>query len=269
MKPSLLSILDVAIDAAYGAGRITLSHFQSASLEVEIKNDLSPVTVADRSAEAHIVEVIRRSFPEHSILGEESGEIIGSEPYQWIVDPIDGTKSFINGVPLYGVMIGVVVDGVPSVGVVHFPALGDMHTAAKGHGSRWNGRPARVSGCSSLDDARLLTTSSKSISRDPNASRIYFELERKSKLARGWGDCYGHMLVATGRADIMLDPNMSIWDCAALMPIVEEAGGRFTDWNGDARIDGGSAISTNGALHDAVMSIVLAGREHRTSSDRQ
>ncbi|MBC8144743.1 MAG: histidinol-phosphatase [bacterium] len=256
MKPNLLSILDVAVEAALEAGRITLEYFQTSSLVVYTKSDQSPVTIADRAAESRIIEIVRDHFPSHSIIGEESGESVGSEPYQWIIDPIDGTKSFINGVPLYGVMIGVAIDGVPSVGVVHFPALGDMHTAARGHGSHWNGRPAKVSDRSSLDEARLLTTSPKSYGPDPRKARIYAELERRSSLARGWGDCYGHMLVATGRADIMLDPKMSLWDCAALLPIIEEAGGRFTDWNGDARIDGGDAISTNAALHAVVMDVV-------------
>jgi histidinol-phosphatase len=256
MTPSLQSLLDVALEAAHEAGRLTLSYFQTARYDVEIKSDDSPVTIADRAAEERIVATVRRHFPSHAILGEESGELIGSEPYQWIIDPIDGTKSFICGVPLYGVMIGVVIEGVPSVGVVNLPALGDVHWGARNIGSYWNGQRARVSECGSLDEARIVSTDARRFRNDPSKSTAFEALERRAKLMRTWGDCYGHMLVATGRADVMLDPKMSIWDCAALMPIVEEAGGHFTDWKGVARIDGGDAISTNAALYRDVMKII-------------
>lgn len=252
----LTALLDVALEAAYEAGRITQSYFQTTDFAVETKSDDSPVTIADRRAEERIVSVVRRHFPTHSILGEESGETVGSEPVQWIVDPIDGTKSFISGVPLYGVMIGVVVEGVPSVGVVHFPALGDTHHAARGLGAYWNGRRSRVSDRASLEEARVLSTDARRITGDPARAAGYLELERRAKLVRTWGDCYGHMLVATGRAEIMLDPKMSIWDCAALLPIVEESGGHFTSWRGEARIDGGDAISVNDRLFETVLELL-------------
>ena len=252
---NLTALLDVALEAAGEAGRITLSHFQTGGLAVETKSDRSPVTIADRQAEERIVSIVRRHFPAHSILGEESGETVGSEPIQWIIDPIDGTKSFISGVPLYGVMIGVLVEGEPVVGVVHFPALGDTHWAARGLGAYWNGRRSRVSEIATLEEARVLSTDSRRLANDPQKSAAFTELERRAKFVRTWGDCYGHMLVATGRAEIMLDPKMNIWDCAALLPIVVESGGHFTDWRGEPRIDGGDAISVNAALHAAVTRI--------------
>jgi histidinol-phosphatase len=253
---NLQPLLDVALEAAYEAGRVTLSYFQTSSYAVETKADESPVTIADRSAEERIISIVRRHFPTHSILAEESGEVAGSDPIQWIVDPIDGTKSFISGVPLYGVMIGVLIDGDPTIGVVHFPALGDMHHAVRGAGAYWNGRRSRVNECSSLDEVRLLSTDKRRIAEDPHKARVYAALEPRAKFVRTWGDCYGHMLVATGRAEIMLDPKMSIWDCAALLPIIEESGGHFTDWRGDRRIDGGDAISVNAGLFSEMMRVV-------------
>jgi histidinol phosphatase-like enzyme (inositol monophosphatase family) len=265
MTPTLQSILEVALEAAHEGGRVTLGYFQTSNLAVDLKRDASPVTIADRMAEERIGAIVRSRFPRHSLLGEESGATIGSEPYQWIIDPIDGTKSFISGVPLYGVMIGVVVEGVPSVGVVHFPALGDTHWGVRGAGLYWNGRRSRVSECASLEEARLLTTDMRRARVDAAKASVLEELGGRVRLVRSWGDCYGHMLVATGRAEMMLDPRMSIWDCAALLPIIEESGGCFTDWRGAARIDGGDAISTNGALHDEVMGIVTSASAQATS----
>lgn len=262
MTPTLHKILDVALDAAYEAGRITLSYFQTARYDVESKSDSSPVTAADHAAEDHIVGAIRRHFPMHAIIGEERGEVSGTESVQWIIDPIDGTRSFISGVPLYGVMIGVVVEGVPTIGVVNVPALNDMYWGVKGHGSFWNGRRARVSECASLEHSRLLTTDPRRLAVDGDArdsqKALYRRLEERAAMVRSRGDCYGHMLVATGRAEIMLDPKMSLWDCAAVMPIVVEAGGHFNDFSGVARIDGPDAMSTNAALHARVMSLIDA-----------
>jgi histidinol phosphatase-like enzyme (inositol monophosphatase family) len=256
MLPSLTDILNVAIEAAAEAGKITLGYFQTSAYEVETKEDLSPVTIADRRAEERIVAIVRRYFPDHAILGEESGASAGNEPIRWIIDPIDGTKSFIRGVPLYGTMIGVEIEGEAQVGVVNIPALGEMHYGARGHGSYCNGRRSRVSSVSAMKDAMLMLTDVRPYMRNRELTEVYGRFVERTFLQRTWGDCYGYMLVATGRADIMLDNKMSPWDCAALKPIIEEAGGIFTDWNGTPTIHGGNAVATNGLLHNEVLSIL-------------
>jgi len=254
-QPALKELLNVASEAAYLGGRRTLAYF-GAGVGVETKADQTPVTCADREAEEVIRARIVRSFPAHAILGEEGGETPGGTPkaqYRWIIDPIDGTKTFIHGVPLYGVLIGVEVGGRPAVGVVYLPALDEMVTAASGLGCQWNGRTARVSKVSRLEEATLLTTSVRSAMARSDA---YAKLTAKTKLQRTWGDCYGYVLVATGRAEIMLDPEMKPWDNAPLLPILEEAGGRFTTWDGKATIWGSDAAATNGVLHEQVLEIL-------------
>jgi histidinol-phosphatase len=251
-EDSLSHLLDFAVDAAWQAGKITLEYFQT-NIDVSRKADLSPVTIADRRTEEKLRELIQKHFPDHGIVGEEFGEVKGTSNYRWIIDPIDGTNSYIQGVGFYGVLLGL-EDGPDSVlGVANFPALNEMVYAAKGEGCHWNSRRARVSQISALTEALLLTTDIGALyqhGRGPASER----LAAATRMQRTWGDCYGHILVATGRAEIMLDPILSLWDCAALLPILEEAGGTFTDWNGRATIHGGNGISTNGLLFEQVMS---------------
>lgn len=249
---SVKNLLEVAVNAAYLAGKRTLAYF-NAGVEVEIKKDETPVTRADREAEELIRKVIGKHFPSHAILGEEYGSTAGDAKYRWIVDPIDGTKSFIRGVPLYGTLIGVEVDGIPTVGVIYVPALDEMVYAANGHGAFWNGRKAQVSKVSSLADASLLCSDEK-MSRD--RSDAFANLVSKTKFSRSWGDCYGYVLVATGRAEIMLDPVMNPWDCGPCVPILQEAGGNCTDWKGKTTIHGGELVATNAALHQQVIEIL-------------
>jgi histidinol-phosphatase len=251
---SLRRLLDFAVDVAWQAGKITLEYFQTGTA-VERKADTSPVTLADRRAEEKLRDCIQRAFPDHGILGEEFGETFGNTPYRWILDPLDGTRSFIQGVPLYGVMMGLEYDGRAILGVVHFPALGETVYAAKGEGCYWNSRRARVSMVTAFEDAVVLATSIKSL-YDEGCGPVFETLQAKTLLQRTWGDCYGHILVATGRAEIMLDPILNIWDCAALQPILEEAGGTFTDWRGTATHTGGNGLSTNGHLLQPVMEII-------------
>jgi histidinol-phosphatase len=257
--PSLSDLLAVATDAAYAGGRRTLAYFNT-NVEVETKADNTPVTRADREAEAVIRQIITRHYPSHAILGEETGATPGDAGYRWIIDPIDGTKTFIHGVPFYGVLVAVEVAGKAAVGVVYLPALDEMITAATGLGCRWNGRPARVSTVARLEDATLLTTN---VTRSQARSDAYDRLVAKTKLHRTWGDCYGYVLVATGRAEIMLDAAMNPWDCAPLLPILTEAGGHFTTWSGEATIYGPDAVGTNAALNEQVLSILKA--ENRAS----
>lgn len=247
--------MEFAVEVAWLAGKITLEYFQTPLLP-DVKPDASPVTIADRRAEEAIRDAIAKRFPEHAVLGEEFGTT-GPEdaPYRWILDPIDGTLSFVRGVPLYGVMIALEREGAAVVGAVNVPALGEMVCAAKGEGCYWNGRRAKTSGVSRLEEALVLATDVKAMATFGRAA-AYERLCNASKMQRTWGDCYGHLLVATGRAEVMLDPIMNVWDCAALLPILEEAGGTFTDWSGHATHTAGEALSTNGALFDRVMTIV-------------
>lgn len=253
-KTELQGLLDFAVEIAREAGELTLRHFRG-SFVAERKSDNSFVTVADREAEAHLRSRIESAFPEDTILGEEGGRKSGASNRRWILDPIDGTYSFVHGVPLYGVLIGVELMDEPIVGVVNLPALGEIVYAARELGCFWNGEPACVSSTTSLDEALLLCTDFGTCERygfGPAAA----SLQRRANARRTWGDAYGHVLVATGRADIMIDPVMNIWDCAPLLPIIEEAGGRFTDWTGTRTINGGNAISTNRTLFESVMEIV-------------
>ena len=250
--PRLQEILEVALEAAQAGGARTLAYF-NAGTAVEWKGDGSPVTAADREAERAMRAVIGRAFPTHAILGEEEGETAGTAPCRWIIDPLDGTRTFVRGVPLYGTLVGVEVEGEPVVGVVHLPALGETVAAARGEGCTWNGRPCRVSAVDRLDQALLLVTDER-VARA--RSGAYDRLVARTALQRTWADCYGYTLVATGRAEVALDPIMNVWDCAALLPIVAEAGGRFTDWRGRPTIHGGEAVATNGRLHAEVLGLL-------------
>ncbi len=253
-KDRLQEILDFAVEAAREAGRITLEYFQTA-LTPERKPDRTLVTAADRKAEEKLRSLIRQTYPDHGIIGEEFGEERGQSGWTWIIDPLDGTISFIHGVPLFGVLLGLEIDGEVILGVANFPALGELVSAARGMGCFWNGRRAVVSAVEDLKDALLVYTDSASF--EPHGREGAFDrLVRATRIHRSWGDCYGHILVATGRAEVMLDPVMNIWDCAALLPILQESGGTFTDWGGRPTIRGGNAISTNGRLFEAVMRIV-------------
>jgi histidinol phosphatase-like enzyme (inositol monophosphatase family) len=250
------SLLAFAVDVAREAGEVTLKYFRS-SLVPERKADGSFVTEADRRAERLIRARLEESFPEDALLGEEEGARTGSSGRQWIIDPLDGTYSFVHGVPLYGVLIGMEAWGEHALGVVNLPALGEMVYAGRGLGCFWNGARVGVSSTARLEEALLLSTDFGTCERY-GFGRAAAALERRVAARRTWGDCYGHVLVATGRADVMLDPVMNVWDCAPLLPILEEAGGTFTDWRGQATIRGGNAISTNGALFDEVLKTVTS-----------
>jgi histidinol-phosphatase len=252
-EPSLRDLLDVALEAALAGGRCTLRYFNP-GVAIEWKADGSPVTAADRESEAAMRRVIAGAFPDHAILGEEEGETPGSAPYRWILDPLDGTRTFVRGVPLYGTLVGVEVRDDPVVGVVYLPALDETVAAARGEGCTWNGRPCRVTGTDALARALVVTTDER-VARA--RSDAYERLVARTAMQRTWSDCYAYVLVATGRAEVALDPVMNVWDCAALLPIVEEAGGRFTDWKGRRTIRGGEAVATNGVLHDAVLQTLV------------
>lgn len=248
--PSVNEFLDFAMDAAWQAGRLTLAHYQT-GVAVERKTDQSVVTIADHEAEQLLRRLIAARFPGHGIVGEEFGGETRSASHRWLVDPIDGTNSFVRGVPFFGVLVALEVFDEPVVGVCYFPALDEMIAAGMGQGCRWNGRPVHVSAVASLADACVAYTDTRHV--EERLGPRWAALQRDTALQRGWGDCYGHCLVATGRADIMLDPRMNPWDCAALIPILHEAGGKFTDWKGRVVTDGGDAVSSNGILHQEIL----------------
>ena len=253
MSHLLDEYLGTAVSLAREAGQLALRHYQR-GVAVEQKADRSPVTIADRSAEQLIRQRLASAYPGHAVLGEEFGADDSRASHRWIVDPIDGTRSFVHGVPLFGVLVALEIDGTVVVGVCDLPAVSETLAAARGRGCTWNGRPARASQTSTLDGATVVYSDARSMRR--RLGPRWADLEERVHDIRGWGDCYGHCLVATGRADVMLDAVMNPWDCAALLPILEESGGRFTDWRGQARIDGGDAVSTNGLLHDAVLDLL-------------
>jgi histidinol phosphatase-like enzyme (inositol monophosphatase family) len=247
--PHLSELLEVATEAAWAAGRHTLAYFNT-TVGIEIKADMSPVTQADKEAELICRRIISRHFPTHGIVGEEHGETKGTVPIRWIVDPIDGTKTFVHGVPLYGTLIGVEVEGEPKVGVIYLPALDEMVTGAEGMPALWNGRPCHVSPMRQLSEALVCTYDQQAWKGEPGFDRLV----AGAQLTRTWADCYGYVLVATGRAEICLDPIMAIWDSAALLPVIESAGGRFTDLQGNRTIKSRTALATNGALHEQALS---------------
>jgi histidinol-phosphatase len=255
MTQSLQPYLDFATETAYLAGKLTLGYFQT-GIRPDIKSDDSPVTAADRRSEELIRSRIEKQYPHHAIVGEEYGATgDGEATHRWFIDPIDGTKSFVRGVPLYAVLIGLEIEGSVKVGVAYFPALDEMIAAASGGGCRWNGRRAHVSTVSSLRRATLVFSDAASFDRY-GRSAAWEHVKNATYYRAGWGDAYGHMLVATGRADVMLDPIMSAWDCAPFLPILAEAGGYFGDWQGNPTIHAGEALSTNQALLREVLPLL-------------
>lgn len=256
MTDTNLQLVEVALDIARRAGDRTLLHFQT-DLDVELKADASPVTVADRDAEELARSLIHERFPKDGIIGEEFGQTNPGARRQWILDPIDGTLSYVQGVPLYGVLVAVEENGEAIVGVLHFPALGESVYAALGEGCWWNGARARVSEVTRIEDALVVCTHAEEIERRGHATG-WDALRHRARMVRTWGDCYGHALVATGRAEVMIDPILARWDAAALKPVIEEAGGVYTDWTGAATPRSDSGISTNRGLATDVREVLGA-----------
>ena len=254
MREPHASLLEFAVEVAWRVGRISLAHYQT-GVVAETKADASPVTVADRASEQLARELIEARFPHDGIVGEEFGETRAGTGRRWIIDPIDGTRSFVRGVPLYGVLLAVEDDAEAVLGVAHFPALSETVYAARGEGCWWDGRRALVSDTTALSDALVLTTSYEGVERRQRTVG-WNRVRKLAGQARTWGDCYGHALVATGRAEAMFDASMNVWDAAALKPIIEEAGGVFTDWNGQSTHRGDSAVSTNAALAREIRSLL-------------
>jgi histidinol-phosphatase len=253
--PSLLrDALDFGLDCAEKAGRITLKYFRT-QIEIERKSDDTPVTIADKEAEQFIRAEISRVFPFHRVLGEEFGESGPDSPWRWIIDPVDGTKSFVHGVPFYTVLIALLYENEPVVGIIHNPALKET-VGADLHGrGEARGVSVGVSDTRELREAWLQVTDPANFSRlMPDAALRLFQAVG---YCRTWADGYGYLLVATGRSDIALDPVMSLWDIAPLKPVIQAAGGRFSDLQGVTSGVGTSALATNGVLHPDVLKLMF------------
>lgn len=253
LNDNLSTLLDFARQTAYQAGQLTLKYFQHGIL-ADTKQDGSPVTIADRESEQHIRRAIEERFPDHAILGEEYGTRQGNG-MRWIIDPIDGTQSFIHGVPLYSVLLGLEIDGRVEVGVAYFPALNEMVSAATGLGCWWNDAQTRVSTTASLDQAALSYTDIINFERYGKAA-AFNRLAGRVRYRAGWGDAYGYLLAATGRVEIMLDPIMAVWDCGPFPPIFREAGGFFGDWDGTPTITAGRGLATSQLLLPEVLRVL-------------
>ena len=251
---NLQPYLDFATTTAFRAGRITLGYFNT-GVRPNFKADDTPVTVADRAAEEFIRGEIERAYPDHAIVGEEFGESAKQGmPFRWLIDPIDGTKSFMRGVPLYGVLIGLEIEDIVRVGVAYYPGTDEMLSAADGLGCWWSGRRAHVSEISSLDRAGVCYGSMKNFeNRSPG---LFARISQAVYMTRGWSDAYGYLLVATGRAEAMFDPIMNIWDCSPFPVILREAGGFFGSWRGEEGHQHGEALGCNQALKPQFLDMV-------------
>jgi histidinol-phosphatase len=248
--------LELALGAADLADGITFSAFRRPSLTVETKPDQTPVSEADRAAEIAIRQLLESERPADAVLGEETGSS-GSGARRWVIDPIDGTVNFVRGIPVWATLIGLEVSSVLQVGVVSAPALGRRWWARRGEGA-YAGQPGQAGEQIRVSDVRTLAEaaiSSGSMGDFP-VPKALLELTARVARDRGFGDFWSHMLVAEGACEVGLDPVVSLWDIAALQVIVEEAGGKFTDFSGHARLDGGSAVSSNGLVHDDVISLL-------------
>jgi histidinol-phosphatase len=255
MPESLSTYYDFLVETIYLAGRLTLGYYQS-GVRADMKADDTPVTVADRLSEELIRGRIEKRFPEHAIVGEEFGakETEGAS-HRWFIDPIDGTKSFIHGVPLYAVLIGLEIEGQVKVGAAYFPALDEMLSAASGLGCWWNGRRAHVSPVTRLDQAVVVFTDVAGFDKH-GRGEAWERIQKAVYYRAGWCDAYGYCCVATGRAEIMLDPIMSVWDCGPFPPIFQETGGYFGDWQGNPTIYANEALATTQALLSDVIALI-------------
>jgi histidinol-phosphatase len=249
--------LAYALALADAADEVTMRHFRSANLVVETKPDLTPVSNADREVENVLRAMVGRDRPGDAVLGEEYG-VTGDAARRWVLDPIDGTKNYVRGVPVWATLVALQVDHAVTVGVVSAPALGHRWWAARGAGAFRDGEPMHVSRVRTLTDAHFAYSSLPGWEAQGRLDG-FLDLTRKCWRTRGFGDFWSHVLVAEGAVDIAAEPEVSLWDLAALQVVVEEAGGRFTDLAGNPTPDGGSAVSSNGLLHDAALRLLAPG----------
>lgn len=241
------------VELAQASGDFIRPYFASSGLQVEMKHDQTPVTIADRGAEALMRDLIAQRFPSHGVIGEEYGESNADAEFVWVLDPVDGTKAFATGCPLFGTLIALQYQGRPVLGAIHQPVLGQL-LLGDGLETTLNGQPVRTRSCGRIEDATLLCTDLLDVERHQNGPAFAAAIQR-ARLVRTWGDCYGYLLVASGWADVMCDPEMKPWDIAALVPVIQGAGGVITDWQGGDAVGATSTIASgNPALHQLVLS---------------
>jgi histidinol-phosphatase len=252
-----------AIEGAQEAARLAQRYF-TGEVRVEWKSDQSPVTVADREAESLLRSHLLAAFPNDGFLGEEQGEHFGSSGFRWVVDPIDGTRSFVRGIPLWGTLVGLEYKGEQIAGVAVAPALGESWRALRGDGAYRNDCPMRVSTIDRLADS-LIFYSGVTWFHEAGHLDAFLALAGLTDRQRGFGDFYGFVLVAQGSGELMVDHGVKIWDVVALKPIVEEAGGRFTDWDGRPNVNRTDVIASNGKLHDEALRILRRNPPRNTS----
>jgi histidinol-phosphatase len=257
MNPDWTARYERAIDAAQKAGRHALGYFD-AGVGVEWKSDESPVTVADREAEQLLRRELSAAFPGDGFLGEEFGDQPGTTGYRWVIDPIDGTRSFVRGIPIWATLLGLEYNGEQIAGVCVIPAMGQTFRALRGDGAYRDGRRVRVSDVSTYAESILFYSSVSWFVRAGKKDE-FLDLAAKTQRQRGFGDFYGFVLVAQGSGELMVEYGVHAWDVAALKVIVEEAGGRMTDWDGGTGIDRPDVIASNGRLHDETRRL-LGGR---------
>ncbi|HTT57724.1 MAG TPA: histidinol-phosphatase [Opitutaceae bacterium] len=239
------------LELAEKSGAFIRPWFGRPDLAVETKSDQTPVTVADRGAEELMRRMIHERFPDHGILGEEYGAENAGAEFTWVLDPVDGTRAFAAGSPLFGTLIALMHQGQPVLGVIHQPVLGQL-LVGDGARTTLNGRPVRVRATARLEDATLLCSDPLTPAQHQNGA-AFAALTARVKLVRTWGDCYGYLLLATGGADVMCDPIMNPWDIAALIPVVRGAGGIITDWQGRDPVGAASIVAATPALHPRVI----------------
>ena len=250
--PACQADMDFAVDIAREAGLLTLELFRKPDISIDDKEDGSPVTAADREAERLLRERIGTTHPDDAVVGEEEADTEGKSGRTWILDPIDGTQSFVHGVPLYANLVALEDEFGPAVGVINIPALEECVWAGRGLGCFANGEPTRVADRSDLRGACIVTSG---VDYWPSAAALN-EFVGRGAVIRTWGDAYGYALVATGRADAMVDPIVSRWDIAPMLTIFPEAGGIFTDLSGAVTAEGGDGLATNPVLADQILNLV-------------
>jgi histidinol-phosphatase len=245
---------EVALDAAHQAGQFALQYFDQ-GIAVEWKADHSPVTMADRGAEELLRKTLLWRFPTDGFLGEEFGATAGSSGFRWIIDPIDGTRSFVRGIPIWATMVGLEYQGELIAGVVAIPALKQVFHALRGAGAFRDQRPLHVSSVASLDKAHVYY-SSISWFQKVGREQPFLDLVRQTERQRGFGDFYGFLLVAQGAGEIMVEHGVHSWDLAAIVPIIAEAGGKLTAWDGKLDIEKPDVLASNGLLHEQALKII-------------
>jgi myo-inositol-1(or 4)-monophosphatase len=248
-------LVSFALGLAFGGADIIRPYFR-APVEVDYKRDNSPVTRADREAETWMRERIGERFPEHGIIGEEHGTTREDAEHLWVLDPIDGTRSFIAGVPLFGTLVALLRGTTPVIGVIHLPALGETLLGVEGRPTTFNGNPVRMRSSPSLERAILACTDHREAAGDPRRGKNFLGLVESVGTYRTWGDCYMYALLARGRADIAIDPVMNPWDIQALVPVIRGAGGVITDLEGNAPERGDSILAASPGLHSRVLALL-------------